>query len=176
MAGKFILKIMIPDLLSGGDYSYKNWGIDGGDIFFTTDGGLSWINQTDTIDNYVKNIFFLDSNTGWAVGEGGIILKTEKCNIQIIDNPEPKDFTLKQNYPNPFNPTTKIEYSIPKTSFVTLKVYDILGREVAALVNEEKSIGNYKAEFNGNNLSNGIYFYKLQAGDYSIIKKMILIK
>ena len=83
---------------------------------------------------------------------------------------------LYQNYPNPFNPTTKIEYSIPKTSFVTLKVYDILGREVVMLVNEEKSVGNYKAEFNGSNLSSGIYFYKLQAGDYTSVKKMVLLK
>ena len=86
------------------------------------------------------------------------------------------EFKLYQNYPNPFNPATKIEYSIPKTSFVTLKVYDILGREVATLVNEEKSIGNYNVEFNGNGLSSGIYFYKFQAGDYTSVKKMNLVK
>ncbi|MEO8399177.1 MAG: T9SS type A sorting domain-containing protein [Ignavibacteriaceae bacterium] len=85
-------------------------------------------------------------------------------------------FSLSQNYPNPFNPTTKIEYSIPKTSFVKLKVYDILGKEVITLVNEEKSIGNYSIEFNGNNLSSGIYFYKIQAGNYSSVKKIILLK
>ena len=86
------------------------------------------------------------------------------------------DFCLSQNYPNPFNSTTKIGYSIPKTSFVTLKVYDILGREVAALVNGEKPAGNYEVEFNGNGLSSGIYFYKIQAGNFSSVKKMILVK
>ena len=73
------------------------------------------------------------------------------------------DFRLAQNYPNPFNPTTMIEYSVPRTSFITLKVYDILGREVSTLVNEEKQVGTYKVEFNGNNLSSGIYFYRIQA-------------
>ena len=85
-------------------------------------------------------------------------------------------YKLSQNYPNPFNPSTKIEYSIPRASFVILKVYDILGREVATLVNEEKNVGNYEINFNNRNLSSGIYFYKLQAGDYSSVKKMILIK
>ena len=85
-------------------------------------------------------------------------------------------FRLFQNYPNPFNPTTKIEYIIPKTAFVTMKVYDILGREVVTLVNEEKTVGKYNAEFDGTKLSSGIYFYKIQAGDYSSVKKMILIK
>ena len=100
-----------------------------------------------------------------------------KNTVDIDDNlPLPSKFYLCQNYPNPFNPSTKIEYSIPKTSFVTLKVYDILGREVATLVNEEKSGGKYEVEFNGNGLSSGIYFYKLQAGNYTSVKIMILIK
>ena len=85
-------------------------------------------------------------------------------------------YELAQNYPNPFNPSTKIEYSIPKASFVTLKVYDVLGREVATLVNEEKAVGRYEVEFNGNSLSSGIYFYKIQAGEYASVKKMILIR
>ena len=96
--------------------------------------------------------------------------------FQISSTKPATDFKLEQNYPNPFNPTTKIEYSIPKNSLVTLKVYDMLGREVATLVNEEKSIGNYNVEFNGNGLSSGIYFYKFQAGDYTTVKKMILVK
>ncbi len=88
----------------------------------------------------------------------------------------PSRFKLYQNYPNPFNPTTKIEYSIPKKSFVSLKVFDVLGREVETLVNEEKLSGNYEVEFNGVNLSSGIYFYELKAGVHSLVKKMIVIK
>ena len=85
---------------------------------------------------------------------------------------------LKQNYPNPFNPSTSIQYAISSTQFVTLKVYDLLGREVATLVNEEKTAGSYNAQFTMNNvqLSSGIYFYKLQAGDFVETKKMLMIK
>ena len=88
----------------------------------------------------------------------------------------PEDFYLFQNYPNPFNPSTTIQYSIPERSNVVINVYDILGGEVAKLVNEEKPAGNYNVEFNGSNLTSGIYFFRLQAGDYVDTKKMILLK
>ena len=88
----------------------------------------------------------------------------------------PETFQLEQNYPNPFNPSTKIKFVIPQSSFVKLKVYDLLGRQITALVNEMKLPGEYQVEFNGNSLSSGIYFYKLQAGNYSSTKKMILLK
>lgn len=89
-------------------------------------------------------------------------------------------YKLNQNYPNPFNPVSTISYQIPQTEFVSLKVYDILGREVATLVNEEKPVGSYEVQFNshsGNvrNLTSGIYFYQLKAGEYTETKKMILI-
>lgn len=85
-------------------------------------------------------------------------------------------FNLEQNYPNPFNPTTKITYSVPKTGFITLKVFDILGREIITLVNEVKSSGKYEAEFNASQLPSGTYFYSLMSGSHQTIKKMILIK
>jgi hypothetical protein len=87
-----------------------------------------------------------------------------------------KEFKLEQNYPNPFNPTTTIAYQIPKQSSVTLKVYDLLGKEVATLVHETKTAGSYKAVFNGARLSSGIYFYKLTAGTYASVKKLMLVK
>jgi hypothetical protein len=87
----------------------------------------------------------------------------------------PETFLLNQNYPNPFNPSTKISYSIPQSSFVTLKVYDILGKEIAALVNEEKQAGSYEINFDTKNLSSGIYFYRIQVGNYSDTKKFILL-
>ena len=85
-------------------------------------------------------------------------------------------YSLSQNYPNPFNPTTSIEYSVARNEYVSLKVYDILGNEISTLVNEVKSPGSYKVNFNGSNLSSGIYFYKFNAGNYSSINKMILLK
>ena len=89
-----------------------------------------------------------------------------------------------QNYPNPFNPSTKIKYTIPNVEthrdaslqMVTLKVYDILGNEVATLVNEEKPAGSYEAEFRAAGLASGVYFYKLSAGEYTDSKKMVIIK
>jgi hypothetical protein len=86
---------------------------------------------------------------------------------------------MSQNYPNPFNPTTIISYTIAKESFVTLKMYDILGKEVAVLVNNRKTPGNYQVEFDTrdySNLSSGLYFYKIQAGEFTDIKRMMLIK
>ncbi|GBD88474.1 hypothetical protein BMS3Abin03_02410 [bacterium BMS3Abin03] len=97
----------------------------------------------------------------------------------------PTKFSLEQNYPNPFNPTTKIKFSIAKSpllggdgrgGLVTLKVYDILGSEVATLVNEEKSAGTYEVEFDASNLPSGIYFYRLESGSFSSTKKLILLK
>jgi len=90
----------------------------------------------------------------------------------------PLEFGLGQNYPNPFNPTTTINYSIPNNSYVTLKVYDMTGKEVATLVKEQLTPGNYSVNLNANtyNLSSGIYFYKISAGSYVNIKKLVLIK
>jgi len=120
----------------------------------------------------------------WFGGEGFTILKgnTELViNVENIENSFVNDFRLDQNYPNPFNPVTKIKYEIPgqarnDNALVTLKVYDILGREVATLVNEEKPAGEYEVEFNGSALTSGIYFYQLKAGEFSETKKMILLK
>ena len=89
---------------------------------------------------------------------------------------QPDKYILYQNYPNPFNPTTTINYRIPELSFVTLKVYDVLGNEIKTLVNEEKTAGNYEIDFEGKELPSGVYFYKLNTNNFSMIKKMILIR
>ncbi len=85
-------------------------------------------------------------------------------------------YNLEQNYPNPFNPSTEIKYSLAKDSYVTLKVYDMLGKEVAELVNENKPAGNYTVEFNASNLPSGVYIYKLTAGKFTAVKKLILLR
>ncbi len=94
-------------------------------------------------------------------------------NSQEINN---KDFNLKQNFPNPFNPYTNINYQISRLSYVTLKVYDVLGREIQTLVSEEKKEGSYKVKFGGRDLISGIYLYKLNAGNFSETKMMLLLK
>ncbi len=96
--------------------------------------------------------------------------------IEVEVDFTPKEFVLYQNYPNPFNPKTVISYQLPVNGNVTLKVYDVLGNEVATLVNEEKQAGVYEVEFDGSSLASGMYLYKLQAGTFVQLKKMILIK
>jgi len=88
----------------------------------------------------------------------------------------PKAFGLSQNYPNPFNPSTTIEYSLVTSGLVSVRVYDVLGREVATLVNETEEAGFYSVTFNASKLSSGIYFAKLQRGDKMQMKKMLMIK
>ena len=101
-----------------------------------------------------------------------LIVTDLKENFKI----KPKEFRIYQNYPNPFNPSTVVSWQLPSGSHVLIKVYDILGNEIATLVNEEKSAGTYKVEFNASSLSSGVYFYKIQAATFSQVKKMILLK
>jgi hypothetical protein len=86
------------------------------------------------------------------------------------------NYKLEQNYPNPFNPTTNIRFQIPESGMVTLKVYNILGKEVATLVKEERSAGSYEVEFDASSLPSGVYFYQLKAGSFIKTNKMILLK
>jgi hypothetical protein len=104
------------------------------------------------------------------------IIGTESTNgIEQIEN-KPAKYSLSQNYPNPFNPVTTIEFSIPKTDNVTIKIYNVLGQEIKTLINGKMDAGTYKAEWQANNNSSGIYFYQMKAGDFSSTKKLILLK
>jgi hypothetical protein len=88
----------------------------------------------------------------------------------------PADFVLQQNYPNPFNPSTNINFSLPKSAFVKLQVLDVLGNEVATLINGRLEAGPHQVSFAPQKLSSGVYFYRLQAGDFSTMKKMVLMQ
>jgi hypothetical protein len=94
---------------------------------------------------------------------------SEKSNL-------PTEFTLKQNYPNPFNPSTIIRYTVPQFSKVVIKIFDVLGNEIETLVNDEKPMGTYELTWYVKGLSSGVYFYRIQAGDFVETKKMILLK
>ena len=173
------------DLIMFGDTGYVVHFL--GDIFQTTDGGYTW-NEQSSGENPINDIDFVNSKVGWAVGTNGTILNTGGITgINDNDiNSSPMHFMLYQNYPNPFNPTTKIKYTVPNVGnsfmkFIKIKVYDILGNEIATLVNEEKPVGNYEVEFNarsygGSNLASGVYFYRMQAGNFFKTRKFILIK
>ncbi len=123
-----------------------------------------------------------DPSLAWLIktdNEGGIV----SIHSDEIELGEPENYSLHQNYPNPFNPSTKIKYSIPvadayyaSTTMVTLRVYDVLGKDVATLVNKEQSAGSYEVEFDANNLTSGVYFYRIRTSNFVETKKMILLR
>jgi hypothetical protein len=123
------------------------------------------------------NVFSTGNSLDFTTGYDIAIIKYIQTPTAVDDEIENLiSFSLEQNYPNPFNPSTNIQYTISSNQFVKLKVYDLLGREVATLVNEEKSAGSYKVEFDASHLSSGIYFYKLNSGSFTETKKMILLR
>ena len=103
----------------------------------------------------------------------GSVDYSDEISVEII---KPLEYVLEQNYPNPFNPSTKIRFQISNIGFVSLKVFDVLGKEIATLVNEVISPGSYEYEFDATNLTSGMYFYKMRAGSFIETKKMILLK
>jgi len=152
-------------------------------VFVSTDGGGSWqdfnAGLPDAIQGIDLNITTVN-NVIRVMTHGNGAYET-KLLSQIPVNtgtvpPTVMHFKLEQNYPNPFNPTTTIQYQISKLSLVTLKVYDVLGNEIKTLVNEEKPVGIYEVEFNSIDLSSGVYYYKLKAGNFVETKKMVLLK
>ncbi|OGU46864.1 MAG: hypothetical protein A2000_10600 [Ignavibacteria bacterium GWB2_36_8] len=157
----------------GADTAYR------GVILKSTDGGDTWKLVVDSLLGPLNSIFIKD-NYGWAAGDYGLVLRTTDAGTTWIDDGNnktyPTEFELKQNYPNPFNPNTTLSFVIGHLSFVTLKIYDILGKEIATVVSEEKSAGKYEIEFDGSNLSSGIYFYELKTRSYTVTKKMVLLK
>jgi photosystem II stability/assembly factor-like uncharacterized protein len=159
----------------------KGWVVGRqGMVFHTTDGGATWELKNIGTKHNLISICFVDEQNGWISGDNGSILATTNGGATFIEeykfNNIPTDYYLSNNYPNPFNPTTTINYHIPELNFVTIKVYDVLGNEVATLINEEKPSGNYEIEFNATGLPSGVYFYRLQAGSYVETKKMVLMK
>ncbi|MCX7797633.1 MAG: S8 family peptidase [Melioribacter sp.] len=153
----------------------KNFGAGPSDISFTISGGPFDIPAGETL----TVAFAIAAGESLDELRNSIIKSREKYEIitsNTFEDNLPKVFLLFQNYPNPFNPITTISYQLPATTMVSLKVYDILGREISTLVNEIKKPGKYEVKFDGTNLSSGVYFYALQAGENFAVKKMMLIK
>jgi photosystem II stability/assembly factor-like uncharacterized protein len=152
---------------------------DSGLVMKTTNVGINWQRQNTGTNRPLRDLCILNENYLWAAGDSGVVLRTTTGGVSFVNkigNEIPKIYKLSQNYPNPFNPSTNIKYQIANSSYIILKVYDILGKEVATLVNEKQKPGTYEVTFDGNNLSSGIYFYKLQVGHFVQVKKMVLIK
>lgn len=162
--------------------SEKGW-IGGNIVKITTNGGVNWTLQHNLESGIRINAFsFINEYEGWAVGYYGTLLKTNSGGIGIsqISTELPEDFSLNQNFPNPFNPITKIRFAVTnqigKGGPVTLKVYDLLGRLVTTLVNQDLDPGIYETEWNASEFSSGVYLYTLSTGSFRQTKKMVLIK
>jgi hypothetical protein len=129
---------------------------------------IAWTDLRNDLTGQRHDIYAQRVNSDGTLG--GVTDVNESVNLQLLD------FSLDQNYPNPFNPSTTIKFSIPNEEFVSLKVFNSLGEEVAELLNETKPAGNYSVSFNASSLTSGVYFYKISAGNFIETKKMILIK
>lgn len=164
---------------------------DNGLILFSSDFGVSWEDQPTGAVSSINEIGFFDSNSGAAITEDGQVLLTSLGNLEVgtqnssiplttgvYDHNQQinKSYELYQNFPNPFNPVTQINFTIPEKLFVSLKVYDVLGKEVKTLINGELEKGKHSVSFNGSELSSEIYFYKITAGSYIHQRQILLLK
>lgn len=160
-----------------------------GMIFKSSNGGGTWLDQTVQTKRNVNAIFFYDEKHGFAVGDSGLILYTSDGGLTGVADRggfPPTKFVLEQNYPNPFsagggsafggNPSTTISFGLLSKSFVSLRIFDALGREVSNLLADELLAGTYARQWNAAALPSGVYFYRLQAGNYIETKKLVLLR
>ncbi len=153
------------------------YAVGGDGIVMTNNAGANWTVQNSSF-NDLRSIMFYGTYSGYAVGNLGVVVKTTNGGIGItnISTEIPASFSLSQNYPNPFNPSTKFKVDIVKLSNVTIKVFDVLGREIAILVNQQLNAGTYEVNWNASTSPSGVYFYRLVTEGYSETKKMVLTK
>jgi hypothetical protein len=149
--------------------------------WWSKDGGVIWTDiSPDPVNDGadLRNASILNGTIGYVTG----LYRAMKFspNVLGVDEPGPGDvpvtYALRQNYPNPFNPSTTIEYSIPRSDRVSLKVFNLLGQEIATLVNEVQAAGTYAVSFNASSFPSGVYFYRLEAGKFSVVRKMAIVK
>ena len=164
--------VMFADTLTG-------WVADIG-IMKTEDGGISWISQEVPTNTMLMSIYFVDAQTGWAVGANGTILKTMTGGVasavQKKKSERPNHFQLLQNYPNPFNPSTTIRFDLAKSENVQLKIFNIHGREIQTLVDDVLAAGKHAIQWHADNLPTGIYLAKLQTESQIEIIKLVYQK
>jgi len=154
-------------------------GTYGGGVFLTTDNGANWSKQNTGLAYLYVTSFAISDGKLYA-GHFGVSSRSLSEMVTSVEEYKdanlPVEFELSQNYPNPFNPSTTLSFAISHSSLVSLKVFDVLGKEIAILVNENKPAGNYEVNFDASKLSTGVYFYQLRAGTNVETKRMILIK
>ena len=157
------------------DIIYTSTGMG---VFYSTNNGDSWISISG-IPSRVSYVTFDASNFLYAGTQTGKIYRSKVATTTGINGNSGivlKEFALHQNFPNPFNPSTMISYSISRSGLVSLKVFNVLGEDIATLVNETNDAGKYNIEWNASRFPSGLYFYRLQADNDSETKKMIFLK
>jgi hypothetical protein len=159
-------------------------GSYGDGVWLTKNYGTTWSQVNDGLSSSAYYVLSLGANDQYLFDGTSAASIWRRPLSQMITLPtavqesdlQPKTFSLEQNYPNPFNPSTTISFSLPSNSFVSLKVFDVVGREVASLVSEQMSAGSHSKQWNANGMPSGIYFYRLRAGSFTETKKLILLK
>jgi photosystem II stability/assembly factor-like uncharacterized protein len=157
------------------------WGNFSPFIARTTNGGESWETQSfnPTDQQGFESISMANETLGWVCGDRGKIFRTTNGGVTLVqesNEQHPKLFALFQNYPNSFNPSTRVNYALPEDGFVSLKVFDVLGREVAMLVQEYRQAGTHQVHFDASGLSSGTYIYRIAVGRFLATKKMMVIR
>lgn len=174
-----------PSVMYCSHFSSINTGWAGGSygyLYKTTNGGYNWLREnTGSDQRFWGAIWFYNDSIGWGVGGAGKIMHTTTggqsvVNISVESGKNPEEYSLSQNYPNPFNSMTNVKFEMLNAGVVEIKIFDLLGREVAVMLNEYKPAGTYEVKFDASGLSSGVYFYKMRTGEYTITKKFILIK
>ena len=161
------------NIIAGEDW----WG-----VYLSTDNGVTWTQRNEGMGNKTINSLFIANNYVFAGTHTASVYRRDlseflnPTKLNLKNGIIPNRYLLFQNYPNPFNPNTTIKFQIKDSRFVTLKVFDMLGKEVKALVNEKLSPGIYEVNFDGSNLPSGMYFYTIRSGDFTDTKRMLLVK
>ena len=154
------------------------WAV-GSKVWHTEDGGKNWVQRNVPLW-WANAVDFVDLNCGWLVGPVGTIMHTSDAGVTFVGEETPQRIPsgplLHQNYPNPFNPSTTIRYGLPSRSHVTLTVFNTLGQQVATLVQGEQEAGYHEVRFDASGLSSGVYFYRLQAGDFVQTRRLLLLR
>lgn len=171
------------NVFAGVDNTYYPGFTEYPGFWVSTNRGQTWSKKNDGFASLMSNvpvvaIAVLNNVVFTALSGGGIYQRpvSQVIGIRNISKSIPNEYKLEQNYPNPFNSMTNIKFQVASSKFIKLVVFDLLGREMAVILNENMKAGIYEYSFNAGNLSSGVYFYKLTAGNYSELKKMILIK
>lgn len=167
--------------LNGLHFSNQNegWVVGGaGTLYSTTNSGSNWIAHTTQTGQDLNSIHSFDGLNAWSVGNSGVIISNYSPSTGVENELSeiPDQIILEQNYPNPFNPSTKISFSLPARNFVSLKVYNVVGSEIATILNDNLDGGYHEVTFNASGLNSGVYFYTISTNKFTETRKMILMK